>query len=267
MKRSLYIFGALIGALFLSGWQTQTRFDTPEWVAGGLIVLIIVLFFILAKYSNILRDEVDDNDQFNQNAIKLQARQKNKLLNPSLPFSLSKVQFGLWTVIIASSYIYLSFMKGNCADAPINKTALVLMGIVAGTAAASTLMDKREINNNQVRHQNSPSEGFFVDILSDDKGISLHRFQNFVWTVIAMVIYIYRVAQVQTGCILPELSDTLLALTGISSVTYLVLRSKENDAPAADVSASAASEADKKVATSDGLNITNPITKPQPSIQ
>lgn len=30
---------------------------------------------------------------------------------------------------------------------------------------------------------------------------------------------------------MPELSDKLLALTGISSATYLVLRSKENDPP------------------------------------
>jgi hypothetical protein len=87
------------------------------------------------------------------------------------------------------------------------------------------------MNDNRPRHQNSPSEGFFIDILSDDNGISLHRFQNFVWTIIAITVYLYKVSQVRTGCELPELSDTLLALTGISSATYLILRSKENDPP------------------------------------
>src|SRR5262249_33211362 len=134
---------------------------------------------------------------------------------------------------------------GDCAEGSINKTALVLMGIFAGTAVASTMIDKKEINDNLPRHQNSPSEGFFIDILSDDSGISLHRFQNFVWTVIAMVIYVYKVSMIRTGCILPELSDTLLALTGISSATYLVLRARENTQP----QESSVDTVDKKVAS------------------
>jgi hypothetical protein len=109
------------------------------------------------------------------------------------------------------------------------------MGIFAGTATVSNIMDKNEINENTPRHQNKPSEGFFIDILSDDSGISLHRFQNFVWTIIAMVVYLYKVSQVKTGCELPELSDTLLALTGISSATYLVLKNSENKPPVKDI--------------------------------
>ena len=105
------------------------------------------------------------------------------------------------------------------------------MGIFAGTAVAASVIDKAEISDNRPRHQNTPSEGFFIDILSDDNGISLHRFQNLAWTIIAMTVYLYKVLQVTTGCQLPELSDTLLALTGISNATYLVLRSKENDPP------------------------------------
>jgi hypothetical protein len=196
-----------------------------------LIVLISALFFGLAIYSNILRDEVNDLDEFDQNVQKLQQKQRGKLLNKRFPFSLAKVQFGLWTVIISSSYIYLSLCKGDCAESPINKTALVLMGIFAGTAVASTVIDKKEINDNRPRHQNSPSEGFFIDILSDDTGISLHRFQNFVWTIIAMTVYLYKVTLITTGCELPELSDTLLTLTGISSATYVVLRATENNPP------------------------------------
>jgi hypothetical protein len=106
------------------------------------------------------------------------------------------------------------------------------MGIFAGTAITSSMIDKNEINDNRPRHQNRPSQGFFVDILSDAGGISLHRFQNFTWTLIAIIIYLYKVFQIQTGCDLPELSDTLLALTGISSATYLVLKTKENNPPA-----------------------------------
>jgi hypothetical protein len=211
-------------------------------------------------FSNILRDEVNDLDEFDQNAQKIQQKQRRKLLNKRYPFSLAKVQFGMWTVIIASSYVYLSLCKGDCAESPINKTALVLMGISAGSAIASTIIDKREINDSRPRHQNTPSEGFFIDILSDDSGISLHRFQNFVWTLIAIVVYLYKVSLIRSGCELPELSDTLLALTGISSATYLVLRAKENN-PAPDAPDTVISSSDKKTVTSDGVQATVETTK------
>ena len=175
-----------------------------------------------------LRDEISDCDVFDANALAMQKKQKTPLLNKDNPFSLAKVQFAAWTVVIASSYIYLSLCKGDCSEGAINKTALVLMGIGAGIVTATAIIDKREMQDDRPRHQNHPSQGFFVDILSDDNGISIHRFQNFVWTVIAMVVYITKVCHVQSGCILPEVSDTLLALTGISGVTYLTLRAGEN---------------------------------------
>lgn len=217
------------------------HYDARHVTAFAVIVIIIALFLALAAYSNILRDEVSDCDEFDANAQKMQKHQRTKV-NRENPFSLTKVQFGLWTVVISSAYVYLSLCKGDCAAGTINKTALVLMGIFAGTAAASTLIDKREMNDNRPRHQNTPSEGFFIDILSDDNGISLHRFQNFVWTLIAVIVYLYKLQEVSTGCLLPELSDTLLALTGISSATYVLLRSKEND-PAVEEAQKTSSDA------------------------
>jgi hypothetical protein len=211
-------------------------------VAIIIIVLIWLLFILLGIYSNLLRDPITDSVAFSQNAAQLQQQRKWKLLDKTAPFSLTKVQFGLWTAIIASVYVYLSLCKGDCAETAINKTALVLMGISAGTVVASSVMDNKEINDQRPRHQNAPSQGFFIDILSDENGISLHRFQNLAWTIIAMTVYLYKVSEVTTGCQLPELSDTLLALTGISSATYLVLKSQENDPPV-NSSAPAAAQA------------------------
>lgn len=206
--------------------------DNMHLLAYSCIAVISALFLVLARYSNLLRDEVSNDAEFAANAQKLQLSKKWKLTNSNAPFSLTKVQFGVWTVIIASAYIYLSLCKGDLNLDAINKTALVLMGIFAGTAVASTVMDKNEISDNRPRHQNTPSQGFFVDILSDENGISLHRFQNFAWTIIAMIVYLYKLSDAVKGSALPELSDTLLALTGISSATYLALKTKENDPPA-----------------------------------
>ena len=236
MKPMYYSLIFLVLCLTLTSCNTISAYDTRLILAWGIIVLISALFLVLASHSNMLRDEINDCEAFEQKAQQLQKTQKWMKVNQSAPFRLTKVQFGLWTVIIASSYIYLSLCRGDCAVGSINKTALVLMGIFAGTAVASTIMDKSEINDNRDRHQNSPSQGFFIDILSDDNGISLHRFQNLAWTIIAIMVYLYKVSLVTKGCQMPELSDTLLALTGISSATYLVMKSKENDPPIQRVS-------------------------------
>jgi preprotein translocase subunit SecG len=266
MKLFIYASGLLLITMLLSGCQTKFHYNDLAVIAFVLITIIVGLFLVLAIYSNILRDEVSDCDEFDANAQKLQQKQKRKLVNKRYPFSITKVQFGVWTVIISSSYIYLSLLKGDCSEGPINKTALVLMGIFAGTAVASTIIDKNEINDNRLRHQNAPSEGFFIDILSDDNGISLHRFQSFTWTIIAMTIYLYKVYKVPSGCVLPELSDTLLALTGISSATYLVMRSKENDPPVQEpVQPARAANINPIITPTEVSKAAEPVKTPVPS--
>ncbi|MET0395119.1 MAG: hypothetical protein ABW019_18375 [Chitinophagaceae bacterium] len=219
--------------LLHSSCRGYTVHDSRQLTAVIVIGGIILLFLALAACSNMLRDEVSNCEEFDANAEQMQKKQKTRI-SRKRPFSLTRVQLGLWTVIIGCTYIYLSLYKGDCAEGPVNKTALVLAAIFSVTVAGSAIIDKREIGDNRSRHQNTPSHGFFTDILSDDDGISLHRFQYVVWTIIAVAVYLYKLSGVQTGCRMPELSDTLLALTGISSATYLLLRAGENDPPAAD---------------------------------
>jgi hypothetical protein len=232
MKRSFSLALTCATLFLVSGCKSETTYDLKCETAIAAIILIVGLFVILSIYTNLLRDEVSNIAEFNQNAQLQQQKLKWKQVNKAAPFSLTKVQFGLWTVIISSFYIYLTLCKVFCAAAQINQTALALMGIFAGTAVASSFMDKNEMNDNRPRHQNSPSQGFFIDILSDDNGISLHRFQNLAWTIIAIIVYLYKTSVITAGCELPELSNTLLALTGLSSATYLALKVKENDPPA-----------------------------------
>jgi hypothetical protein len=62
------------------------------------------------------------------------------------------------------------------------------------------------------------SVDFLTDILSDAEGISLHRFQMAIWTVVLGIIF---VAGVYNNLAMPELNGTLLALMGISGGTYI----------------------------------------------
>jgi hypothetical protein len=68
------------------------------------------------------------------------------------------------------------------------------------------------------RLQPPVSSGFIQDILSDTDGISFHRFQIFVWTVVLVIVF---VSSVYDRLAMPEFSEKLLGLMGISSGTYL----------------------------------------------
>src|SRR5271157_4563602 len=63
-----------------------------------------------------------------------------------------------------------------------------------------------------------PSVGFLQDLLSDDEGVSFHRFQMFAWTLVLTVIF---VTTVYDGLSMPDFDATLLGLMGISGGTYI----------------------------------------------
>lgn len=62
------------------------------------------------------------------------------------------------------------------------------------------------------------SVGFIPDLLSDADGISFHRLQIAVWTVVLGFIFCVSVYNILS---MPTFSDTLLGLMGISGGTYL----------------------------------------------
>lgn len=70
----------------------------------------------------------------------------------------------------------------------------------------------------------TPSRGFWKDILSDDTGVTIHRFQIVAWTVALGIIFVVTVINSLT---MPNYDGTLLALMGISSGAYLGLKPTE----------------------------------------
>ena len=62
------------------------------------------------------------------------------------------------------------------------------------------------------------SRGFWRDICDDGNGMSIHRLQVVAWTVLLGGFFVYSVSQVIS---MPEFSETLLTLMGISNLTYL----------------------------------------------
>jgi hypothetical protein len=68
------------------------------------------------------------------------------------------------------------------------------------------------------------SVGFLTDIMSDENGVSVHRFQMVVWTAVLTLVFLYEVFRTFA---MPEFSSTLLTLMGISSGAYLTLKVPE----------------------------------------
>jgi hypothetical protein len=83
---------------------------------------------------------------------------------------------------------------------------------------------KAQLKNLTTAPEEAISQGFFTDIMSDENGVSIHRFQMVAWTIVLTLIFGYEVYKTLS---MPEFSNTLLTLMGISSGTYVTLKVPE----------------------------------------
>jgi len=84
------------------------------------------------------------------------------------------------------------------------------------------LQDEKEAIKREIRALKNKvqprTQGFWKDIFCDVNGLSFHRLQMFVWTVVLLIIFVITVYR---NLAMPEFSATLLALMGISGGTYI----------------------------------------------
>jgi hypothetical protein len=131
------------------------------------------------------------------------------------PYSLALSQMAFWFCLVMSSFLIIWLITGDFAT--ITGSVLGLIGISAGTALGATLIDVSKQSSDKPPVI-QPSRGFLRDVLSDGAGVSLHRFQIFVWTIVLGVIFCVEVFK---DLAMPDFNATLLALMGISAGTYL----------------------------------------------
>ncbi|HLL02492.1 MAG TPA: hypothetical protein VK539_18055 [Myxococcaceae bacterium] len=154
------------------------------------------------------------------------------------PYNLSQFQMAFWFFLVVVSYVFIWLINDELDT--ITDSILGLLGIGAGTALGAALIDKSKQPTTEPSTSVTPPEpgkpresrGFLEDLLNDDAGISLHRFQLFVWTLVLGVIFC---ASVYKNLQMPEFSATLLGLMGLSSGTFLGFKLPEGtrrvDAP------------------------------------
>ncbi|MEA1673777.1 hypothetical protein [Nitrospirillum sp. BR 11163] len=159
-------------------------------------------------------------------------------------FSLAQSQMAWWFVIVLAAYLYLFLVTGELDT--LTGQALCLMGLGTGTAMGAAMVEQNKTNPILAAYQavltqiadpaTAPadlptltatrdtlarqlaSRDFVHDILTDANGISLHRFQTAVWTVVIGVLFLIETVVHRK---MPDLDPYSLGVLGISAGTYL----------------------------------------------
>ncbi|MBC7862177.1 MAG: hypothetical protein IAF38_04330 [Bacteroidia bacterium] len=198
----MLVFGILLASGKIENERAQ---KIVAWVGLGLLVVGSIY---LLWDQNALRDISDQKGE-------------NK------PYSYARVQMWWWTLIILGTWFGVYAAKGVYWE--MNSTCLVLLGISAATTVSGRMVDTRQDSSNTTRHQDlHASQGIIMDILSDEHGLSIHRFQAFVFNVAYGLSFVVTVFSDLNKGSFPEYSSTILALLGTSSGTYLAMKMSEN---------------------------------------
>jgi hypothetical protein len=242
------------GKMSYSGDRTIRAqvFPSYAWVSAVFLAALFIVFVVLAKKSNIIRDPGPTPPP-----------------GKELPYSLARAQMAWWLFLILGSYHYIGLVTGDWDS--LTQSVLILAGISAATGLGAVVIDggKRDQRANlegerdtliaaitkletAVAVQPPPpdldnlkaqltskqnrllevltswkglpggtswtSDGFLKDILRDDTGVSFHRFQLATWTGVLGFVFVISVVG---DLAMPEFSATLLGLMGISSGTYI----------------------------------------------
>jgi len=151
------------------------------------------------------------------------------------PFSFARTQLAWWSIIILASIISDLISFGRIPD--LTGSTLVLFGVSSATAAAASIIDASDRSNPNPRvvlGQNLAGEGLIFDILSDGRGVTIHRFQIVVLNLIYGIWFIVKtLAELHysggtNASIFPVISNENLTLLGLGSGTYAALKTNEN---------------------------------------
>lgn len=137
-------------------------------------------------------------------------------------YSLSKLQFYLWTVaaLFAYSYLFVSQVyvqhTGTWPDIPSNLPGIIL--VAAGTAVGAQV-----VTSSRGSKGAGDEEPSLADFITSGGVVAPDRFQMFVWTILGVGAFAYSVLQKSPGLIteLPTVPNNLLVMMGISSAGYL----------------------------------------------
>lgn len=148
------------------------------------------------------------------------------------PFSYARLQLFWWTIIIF--WCFSSFFLYTGVLLAFTPTVVMLLGGGLAVSIFGKVMDSSQIadNNRSVptRHQDlEGTQGLLTDILSDESGISIHRFQALLANIIFGIGFL-NIFLKNLGIAYPlaDFEQWQLTLLGVSAAGYLGLKANEN---------------------------------------
>jgi hypothetical protein len=227
----------------------------PVFAVGFWALVFALLaagFFALARKSTILRDQLLDPDSAGQLGA----------------YSLSKLQGAWWFFVILAMYLLIGIVTGDFSNS-INSTALILLGIGAGTVMGSAAIDASKIEQKKIDLKAAKDQrtalaaatagiaaadtaavaanaagikvanakidalnGKSVNLLEDilSDGNGLN-FHRFQLAAWTVVLSIIFIGQAYADLAMPIFNQTLMGLLGLSAGTYLGLKIPEPTKP------------------------------------
>jgi len=185
---------------------------TRVGIESGVIALLLAVLPLL------LLGSVKDSYTISKEAYKLRLL----FLDPETnSYSLSKLQFYLWTVAALFSYAYLFISRVHVQntiwpDVPPNLPGVI--AIAAGTTVSSVLVTASKGSKGA-----GPAQPGFADFITSGGVVAPDRVQMLLWTLFGVGAFIVTTlaqspAEIQT---LPTIPDNFLYLMGLSSAGYL----------------------------------------------
>lgn len=137
---------------------------------------------------------------------------------PGSPYSLGKTQMAFWGLLVVISFLGVWLIEHQMERIPAQ--VLTLMGISGVTGLGSVLINNKPAPVAPPPGPRPPHSWnqWFLDIISDGDGVSFHRLQVVIWTLVLGSVFAWTVANT---CSMPEFENTLLILMGISNGLYL----------------------------------------------
>ncbi|MBT9466139.1 hypothetical protein [Hydrogenophaga sp.] len=147
-------------------------------------------------------------------------------------FSLAKVQLALWFFVIFGAFLVIWLATGNFDT--LNSSILSTLSISAGTALGDTFVKAAGPSTATSAPQAAQTDIFLAprwtaqrfmrELVSDDEGCSIARFQMLAWTVALVIVFL---ADVFDDLQMPVFGPELLYLLGLSTGTYVAHRLPE----------------------------------------
>jgi hypothetical protein len=206
--------------VFINGSGSGTRTDSRAnrlWllaiVAAALVTLIIIAI-VLGLVGRYLRPTVIEGDGYVVRALFL-----DKETNT---YSLSKLQFYLWTLVAVFGYAYLAiarnWFQGSFVLPAVPSGLPGIVGIAAGTAVGAQMVTN--MNGPKGAGQLKPT---LADFVTTGDVVAAERVQFFVWTIVGALGFLMVVLRLDPRVLkeLPDVPSSLLAISGLSAFGYL----------------------------------------------